>query len=125
MILENLNKARLHTLTPPESKKLTFDWILFKKFPKTLSSNISSTNVGMPYFQTKRVCNPDRNGWNRATTRATVSGDGLRACSSDIMTYIYAEKGFPISGKHYRVDSFPGTIIYYYEVKLLYKSYSL
>jgi hypothetical protein len=29
---------------------------------------------------------------------------------------IFAEKGFAISGEHYRTDQFPGSIIYYFEV---------
>jgi hypothetical protein len=32
---------------------------------------------------------------------------------------IYAEKGFPLSVADCRKDDFPGTICYYYEVKIL------
>jgi hypothetical protein len=73
----------------------------------------------MLYFKTKRVCNPNRNGWNRTTTEAIVLTNGLRARNSNarIRINIYAEKGFAISGKHSRWDNFPGTIFYYYEVK--------
>jgi hypothetical protein len=35
---------------------------------------------------------------------------------------IFAKKGFTISGKRSQADNFPGTIIYYYEVKLLSES---
>jgi hypothetical protein len=75
-------------------------------------------------FKTKRVGNPGQNCLNR-TTEAIISTDGLYVSSIFSRTNIYAEKGFAITGKHARADSFPGTIIYYYEVKLLSKSYSL
>jgi hypothetical protein len=74
----------------------------------------------MPYFKTKRVYNPDQNSWNRTTTNAIVSADRLNVSSTHDRTNVYAENSFAISGKEYRADSFPGTIIYYYEGPDLY-----
>jgi hypothetical protein len=56
--------------------------------------------------------------WKR-TTEANIALDGLHASANYALRRmnIYAEKGFAITRKHSRADSFPGTIIYYYEIK--------
>jgi hypothetical protein len=52
----------------------------------------------------------------------TISEDGLNASNINRMgVIIYAMEGFQISGEHCRKDNFPGTICYYYEVKILKK----
>jgi hypothetical protein len=57
------------------------------------------------------------NGWNGANTRATVSADGLNVRNNIVrLPKVFAEQAFPISGQC-RVDGFPGTILYYYEIK--------
>jgi hypothetical protein len=50
-----------------------------------------------------------------------VSKDGLIASNIDrrLGVILYAKEGFPISGEHCREDNFPGTICFYYEVKML------
>jgi hypothetical protein len=49
----------------------------------------------------------------------TISPDGLTALNADSHGYmVFAMHGFPAaSPKHCRVGNFPGTIIYYFEVK--------
>jgi hypothetical protein len=63
------------------------------------------------------VSNP-RNRWNRTNTGATITADGLNV-SNNINGFpnVFAEQPFPISGQLCRMDEFPGTILYYYEVK--------
>jgi hypothetical protein len=78
----------------------------------------SNFQIQKRYFKTKRVCNPGQNTWNKTTAGAMIPMGNWTYCR----TNIYAEKGFAISGKHSRADGFPGTIIYYYEVKKLWKS---
>jgi hypothetical protein len=53
-----------------------------------------------------------------ANTRATVAADGLNVINKVSRPTIFAVEPFPISGPHCRVDEFPGTICYYYEVKV-------
>jgi hypothetical protein len=68
-------------------------------------------------FQTKRLKNPEQNCWEVANTDAIISSNGL--CASDNTgdwQNVYAKKGFPITGELSRTDSFPGTILYYFEV---------
>jgi hypothetical protein len=50
-----------------------------------------------------------------------VSDDGTNASKIDrrLRVILNAMEGFPISGEHCREDNFPGTICYYYEVKIL------
>jgi hypothetical protein len=49
----------------------------------------------------------------------TVSSDGIRVCNrTDAWKNLCSMKGFPISGEHFRENQFPGTICYYYEVKV-------
>jgi hypothetical protein len=49
------------------------------------------------------------------------SADGLNASNINpiLGVIIYAIEGFPISDEHCREDKFPGTVCYYYEIKLL------
>jgi hypothetical protein len=50
---------------------------------------------------------------------ATISEDGLKANSTaeqNRRQFVFAEKGFAISGEDCRKDKFPGTIIYYFEL---------
>jgi hypothetical protein len=76
-------------------------------------------------LKTKRVQNPLKNRWRNDGTSAGVikiSLDGLKAVSNssaDERQYVYAEQGFPISVQHCRSDHFPGTILYYFEVKVV------
>jgi hypothetical protein len=46
-----------------------------------------------------------------------VATNGLNASSTNGFANVFAVHPFPISGPHYRADDFPGTILYYYEVK--------
>jgi hypothetical protein len=44
--------------------------------------------------------------------------DGLNVSKEvGVSANVFAEQPFTISGPHCRVDEFPGTILYYYEVK--------
>jgi hypothetical protein len=76
-------------------------------------------------IQSKRVRNPEQNGWEVSKTDAKISSNGLVA--SHITKFywesIYAKKGFPITGELTRTDNFPGTILYYFEVSILRSSY--
>jgi hypothetical protein len=79
-------------------------------------------------FKTKRVCNPHGNLWSRANTTAIIATHGLKVVNNNFPSFanvrnnvryptIFAEQPFHISGPQCRVDGFPGTILYYYEVK--------
>jgi hypothetical protein len=77
-------------------------------------------------YQTIKLFNPEQNGWWQSTNRAVrISPDGLTVTSSLNATnlqkhHIFAMHGFPaFSPNHCRLelDNFPGTIIYYFEVK--------
>jgi hypothetical protein len=59
------------------------------------------------------------NRWNGTNTRATVATDGLTVSNTNANEYpnVFAEQPFTISGPQCRMDDFPGTILYYYEVK--------
>jgi hypothetical protein len=68
------------------------------------------------------------NQWNRGKTKATISPDGMNASyqrgwlmgwifpTKWQWQYIFAAKGFPISGEHFPMEQFAGTIAYYFEV---------
>jgi hypothetical protein len=73
--------------------------------------------MNLLWIKTKRVRNPHGNHWDRNNTRATIAADGLHVYVSRGRQTVYAEQSFPISGLLSRVDEFPGTILYYYEVK--------
>jgi hypothetical protein len=68
--------------------------------------------------KTKRVRNPHANRWNKNNTTAKVAADGLHVSSYTLGSpNVFAEQPFLISGPQCRMDEFPGTILYYYEVK--------
>jgi hypothetical protein len=72
-------------------------------------------------FQSKRFGNSVGNGWSRSNPEITISNCGLNASRNPngfLFQNVYAEKGFPISGQNSREDNFPGTILYYYEIKI-------
>ena len=83
------------------------------------SKNISAFIKNI-LFKTTQLRNPQGNVW-RSSTGITFSNGGLNANvnNSNEWLEIYAEKGFPISVADCRKDHFPGTILYYYEVKIL------
>jgi hypothetical protein len=71
-------------------------------------------------FKSKRICNPERNGFLKIGGDVTISEDGLVASmntNTNGWRNAYADKGFPISVVECRADDFPGTICYYFEVK--------
>jgi hypothetical protein len=71
-------------------------------------------------MKTKRVRNPRGNHWNKTTTIATVAADGLRVNNcTDELPNVFAVQAFPIFGPHCRMDNYPGTILYYYEIKAM------
>jgi hypothetical protein len=73
------------------------------------------------FFQSKRLRKPTGNAWGRSNAEITISNGGLNASKNTNgwqFRNVYAEKVFPISGEHSREDNFPGTILYYYEVKI-------
>jgi hypothetical protein len=73
-------------------------------------------------LKTKRLCNPEENRWSRSTTKARIAPNGLKASAKGYHQCVFAEKGFLISGADCRrqsADNFPGTILYYYEVRLM------
>jgi hypothetical protein len=85
-------------------------------FIKHLNKNPSKT-----IYQARKLFNPVQNGWDQSTTPVTISADGLTALNvaenseGYVVTAVHA---FPVdSAKHCRLDNFPGTIIYYFEVK--------
>jgi hypothetical protein len=68
-------------------------------------------------FQSKRLRNPDENGWEVSNTGAIISSNGLLdSRNTGAYPNIFAKKGFPISDELSRTDNFPGTIVYYFEV---------
>jgi hypothetical protein len=74
------------------------------------------------FLQAKKLYNPWQNGWDQSISPAvTISADGLTALNvgENSQGYvILAVHGFPAeSPKDCRLDNFPGTIIYYFEVK--------
>jgi hypothetical protein len=69
------------------------------------------------YFKSKRLLQCEGNGWSRSNGNVAISEDGLFASNTSGWKRIFAEKGFPISVADCRMDDFPGTICYYYEVK--------
>jgi hypothetical protein len=68
-------------------------------------------------FKIKRLRNSHGNHWNGTHTTATVAADGLNVSITNGFPNVLAEQPFPISGPLSRMDEFPGTILYYYEVK--------
>jgi hypothetical protein len=71
-------------------------------------------------FQSKRVQNPQQNGWEVSYTRAIISSNGLLASdSTGAWQNVFAKKGFPITGELSRIDKFPGTILYYFEITIM------
>jgi hypothetical protein len=69
----------------------------------------------------KRLQNPKGNGLCRPKTKVKISSDGLKAknINQNEWHYVFAKKGFAVSGVHSRPDNYPGTILYYFEVKLI------
>jgi hypothetical protein len=92
-----------------------------RKCPAFFRNLISITST--TYFQSKRLRNPERNAW-KSSTEIIISNGGVNAIKNTNgfqfqNVYAVAEKGFPISVADCRMDHFPGTICYYYEVKIL------
>jgi hypothetical protein len=74
------------------------------------------------FYQAKKLFNPEQNGWNQYTTRARISRDGLTVIAINAATHTrhnaFAVHAFPAATPNdCRLDNFPGTIIYYFEVK--------
>jgi hypothetical protein len=65
-----------------------------------------------------RVRNSQGNLWNGTNMTAinTIAEDGLNVCIEVGDHDVFAELAFPVSGPQCRVDGFPGTILYYYEI---------
>jgi hypothetical protein len=61
--------------------------------------------------------NPRGNNWDAKKTKATVSANGLEAGNNKAeWVNVYAMKGFNISRQFSRMNNFPNTTLYYYEV---------
>jgi hypothetical protein len=87
-----------------------------KKFSKRLYLCLCLGKCEWKY-QSKRLCNPEKNGWKVPNTDAIISSNGLLACyNTGEWHNVFSKKGFPISGELCRKDNFPGTILYYFEV---------
>jgi hypothetical protein len=72
-------------------------------------------------FKSKRLGNPAKgNRWETNNMDVKVSEDGLNASHNidGVARIVYSMEGFPISGEYCRKDNFPGTVCYYYEVKI-------
>jgi hypothetical protein len=69
-------------------------------------------------FKSKRLSNPEQNGWKSSNTNALIFFNGRYASdNSGGDSIVFAKKGFHISGELPRKESnFPGTILYYFEV---------
>ena len=80
----------------------------------------SFLKIKIIFFKTKRLVNPRENRWSSqsANINVGISCDGLKASNTNEHEWLtfYAEKGFAISGENRRMDDFPGTILYYFEV---------
>jgi hypothetical protein len=72
-------------------------------------------------IMSKRLQNPHGNGLFRPKTKAKISSNGLKANNvhQNEWHYVFAQKGLAISGVDARLDNYPGTILYYFEVKLI------
>jgi hypothetical protein len=71
----------------------------------------------MNIFKVKKLGNPKENVWNGTNRNATISADGLQASKgTSEWLNLSASKGFAISVEQCRMDHFPGTILYYFEV---------
>jgi hypothetical protein len=70
-------------------------------------------------YQTKKLFNPSENGWGKSIMPTRISPDGLTVTNIiNTKNYVFAMHAFPAnSSKDCRLDNFPGTIIYYFEVK--------
>ena len=77
--------------------------------------------VKMIYFlnilQAKKLGNQTGNNWNATNAMVTISENGLKVSSNmEKWLNVFSEKAFPIAGENSRIDHFPGTILYYFEI---------
>jgi hypothetical protein len=61
----------------------------------------------------------DANRWSKSNSNVTISQNGLNVSNNtNEWQDVFAVQTFLISGPQCRMDEFPGTILYYYEVKV-------
>jgi hypothetical protein len=85
--------------------------------PRTNDPQVFASQA-IDYFQKiKRLISPEKNMWNRMKTDATISTTNPCSVShkDGPVQNVFGIKAFRLN----KIDNFPGTNIYYYEVKIV------